>query len=129
MINYSTLSHVYTNLWSKYRPAILRLMVDSAEGPQKYKFSTHEFKNINPNEKGGHSFTLRVFQGKAVNNIKTSVVAKDLLVILKQSKTAAELTDTSTYEFTLDKQFTLHIKQDEPEIETEAETEVVEPAA
>jgi hypothetical protein len=104
-------------------------MVDSAEGPQKYKFSTHEFKNINPNEKGGHSFTLRVFQGKAVNNIKTSVVAKDLLVILKQSKTAAELTDTSTYEFTLDKQFTLHIKQDEPEIETEAETEVVEPAA
>ena len=122
MANYSTLSHVYTNLWSKYRPAILRLMVDSSEAPQKYKFSTHEFKNINPNEKGGHSFTLRVFQGKAMNNIKTSVVAKDLLVILKQSRTATELTDTSLYEFVLDKHFTLHITNEgevDPEVVTE----------
>jgi len=103
---------MYTYLWNKYRPAILQLMIASADGPQQYKFWDHEFKNINPKEKGGYAFTLRMFQGKAINNIKTSTVAKDLLVILQQSKKASELGEDSIYEFMLDKQFMLHIKQE-----------------
>ena len=122
MASYSTYSQGYSFLWSKYRPAILKLMVDSADGPQQYKFSNHEFKNVNPNERGGYSFVLRVFQNKAVNNIKTSAVAKDLLGILRQSRRATELTDSSIYEFTLDKQFMLHITQ-EKELEKEPEGE------
>jgi len=103
---------MYTYLWSKYRPAILRLMLDSADGPQEYKFSNHEFKSVNPKEKGGYSFVLRAYQGKAVNDIRASVVAKDLLGILKQSRTASELMEASTYEFMLDKQFLFHIKKE-----------------
>ena len=114
----TTITSQYTYLWSKYRPAILRLMIDSAEGPQEYKFSKHEFYNINPKEKGGHSFTLRVFEGKALNDIKTSVVARDLLGILQQSKKASELVGISTYEFVLDKNFLLHIKKEETEEES-----------
>src|SRR5210317_461191 len=104
----STAPSKYSYLWSKYRPAILRLMIDSAEDPQEYKFSKHEFHNVNAKEKGGHSFVLRVFEGKALNNIKTSIVAKDLLAILQQSRKASELTSVSTYEFTLDKNYLLH---------------------
>lgn len=106
------ITHKYAHLWSKYRPAILKFMIDSENGPQEYKFSKHEFHNVNPNEKGGHSFTLRVFQGDAVNDIKTSDVAKDLLVILKQSNKASELLEDSLYEFVLDKQFLLHINRE-----------------
>ncbi|MDA0194958.1 MAG: hypothetical protein O2887_06770 [Bacteroidetes bacterium] len=102
---------MYTYLWNKYRPAILNLMIASDDGPQEYKFWDHEFKNVNPKEKGGYAFTLRVFQGKAINDIKTSAVAKDLLVILQQSKKAAELSEDSIYEFVLDKQFMFHIKK------------------
>lgn len=117
MSNYSMITNKYVHLWNKYRPAILKFMIDSANGPQEYKFSKHEFQQVNPNEKGGHSFILRVFQGRAENNIKTSDVAKDLLVTLNRSKKASELIEDSLYEFTLDKFFNLHIiKEDPPEV-------------
>jgi len=114
MSNYSTTttSH-YTYLWSKYRPAILKLMIDCAEGPQEYKFSNHEFGNLNLKKKVNYSFMLRVYQGRALNNIKSSEVAQDLLGILKQSPKASELMEDLAYEFRLDKDFVLHISQEE----------------
>ncbi|HNP17230.1 MAG TPA: hypothetical protein PKL31_02245 [Fulvivirga sp.] len=117
MAYYSTEIHKYSYIWNKYRPAILRLMVDSQKDPQEYQFSKHEFHNINPKEKGGYAFNMRVFQGKATNDIRTSTLAKDLLVILQQSKRALEMIDEAPYEFTLDKHFMLHIKQEDPIIE------------
>jgi hypothetical protein len=108
MVNYSVMPQ-YTYVWIKYRPALLRLMIAASDGPQEYKFADHEFRRLNPREKGGYSFTLDVFQGRSVNNIKNSPVAQDLLVILKQSRTALELTETSTYKFILDKKFVLHV--------------------
>ncbi|MEQ6119968.1 hypothetical protein [Reichenbachiella sp. MALMAid0571] len=113
MTNYSTITHKYAFLWNKYRPAILKLMIDSENEPQAYKFSKHEFHNVNAKEKGGYSFVLSVFDSKPVNDIRTSALAKDLLVILQNSNKASELTQTSTYEFTMDKQFTLHIVKKE----------------
>jgi hypothetical protein len=124
MSYYSTeLVQKYTYLWSKYRPAILRFMIDSEEEPQEYKFLDHEFKSINAKEKGGYSFVLRVFEGKAINDIKTSALAKDLLTVLQKSRKANELMDEAVYEFTLDKQFMLHIKrEDAPEQEEDVDT-------
>jgi hypothetical protein len=100
---------VYIPLWNKYRPAILQLMVASAEGPQQYKLYGHEFKGLNPKEKGGYSFTLQAHKGRAKNNIRNSIVAQDLLSMLDTSKKASELMDTGIYEFTMDKQFMLRI--------------------
>ncbi len=100
---------LYIPLWNKYRPAILQLMVASAEGPQEYKLYGHEFKGLNPKEKGGYSFTLQAHKGKATNNIKKSIVAQNLLSVLSNSKKASELLATETYEFTMDKQFNLRI--------------------
>jgi hypothetical protein len=113
--NQSTITQIYTYVWSKYRPAILKLMVDSADGPQQYKFSDHEFRSINPREKKGYAFTLLFFEGKAVNPIRTSPPAQDLLLILQQSKRALELSGISTYQFVLDKRFTLHVTRQEKE--------------
>jgi hypothetical protein len=100
---------IYIPLWNKYRPAILQLMVASAEGPQEYKLYGHEFKGLNPKEKGGYSFTLQAHKGKATNNIKKSIVAQNLLSVLSNSKKASELLATETYEFTMDKQFNLRV--------------------
>lgn len=100
---------LYIPLWNKYRPAILQLMVASAEGPQEYKLYGHEFKGLNPKEKGGYSFTLQAHKGKATNNIKKSIVAQNLLSVLSNSKKASELLAIETYEFTMDKQFNLRI--------------------
>ena len=110
-----TEGQVYTSLWNKYRPAILQLMMASAEKPQQYKLSGHEFKALNARERV-YSFSMQVFQGKAVKSTKKSVVAKDLLTVLEMSKKATELMTNQTYEFKLDKQFMLHITQCEPAI-------------
>jgi len=100
---------IYTPIWSKYRPAILQLMVAAAENPQQYKLSAHEFRGLNPKEKGGYSFTLQAFKGKAQNNIRKSPVAQDLLSVLELSKKASELMELDAYEFKMDKQFNLVI--------------------
>ncbi len=105
-------SKPYASVWNKYRPAILKLMVDSAGEPQQYKHYTHEFVAMNPKEKG-FAFTLQVFKGKAMNNIRKSPIAQDLLGILEQSKKATELMDKCTYEFTLDKRFILRVSKHE----------------
>jgi hypothetical protein len=108
-INYFTIAESYGYLWGKYRPAILKLMISSAEGPQQYKFSAHEVRTANPKGKGGFTFTLKIHKGNAANDIKSSVIAKDLLRVLQQSKKASELSESSMYEFTLDKHFVLRV--------------------
>jgi len=100
---------MYTSLWSKYRPAILQLMVAAEFGPQEYRFFEHEFKALNPNEKTGVSFTMQVHQGKALNNIRTFAAAQDLLAVLSMSRKAAELMQEGRYEFTLSRKFTLSV--------------------
>jgi len=120
-INYN----LYTFLWKKYRPMLVKLMVDADNGPQEYKFIQHEFKDINPKEKGGHTFTLEAHKGKAQNNIKPSVVAQDLLLTLQKSARALELMDTATYQFVMDKQYLFHVSKMEEEIAEEPEVEEV----
>lgn len=121
MSYYSIVTHEYGYLWKKYRPAILKLMIDASESPQEYKFSKHEFQSSKPTERGGYAFVLRAFQGKAENLIKDSFVAKDLLTILQQSGKACELMETSLYEFSLDKQFILHVKREDAPISEETD--------
>jgi hypothetical protein len=60
---------------------------------------------------GSHQFDLRVTKGKAVNNIKESTVAQDLLLILQQSRKASELMETGLYDISMDKHFILHINK------------------
>jgi len=117
----------YTSLWNKYRPAILQQMVATSDGPQQYQFFKHEFKVLNPKEKT-YSFSLEVYQGKAVNDIKKHPIAKDLLEVLAYSPKASELMEANCFEFTLDKHFVLHIKRLDAPAEEAEETEEEEAA-
>lgn len=117
-------SNHYASLWSKYRPVILQLMMAAGTSPQQYKLSAHEFKAIGQREKTGFSFLLEAFGGKAVNNIKGSNVARDLLHVLQQSQKASQLMKEATYELKMDKQFMLHVTR-----KVEVEKEVVEEVA
>jgi hypothetical protein len=123
-INYFTISQTYTHLWSKYRPAILKLMIASADAPQQYKFTANEIKTANPKEKGGYTFTLTFHKTRSVNDIRSSVIAKDFLVVLQQSRKASELSEMSTYVFKLDKHFVLHVTKAEIQQEIAA-TDVI----
>lgn len=109
---------MYISLWSKYRPVIIKLMMASEGGPQQYKLFDHEFKALNAKERN-YSFELQAYQGKAVNNIKTSVVAQDLLNILNMSKKASELMNENHFTFMLDKQFVPHVSRPDSGIVTD----------
>jgi len=111
-------NHIYAPLWNKYRPVLLKLMVDSIKEPQQYKLFPHEFKNFNPGAKGALSFTLVAHKGKSLNNIKDSILAQDLLYVLEASKKALELMESNQYEFQLDKKFVLHITELKPSAAT-----------
>jgi hypothetical protein len=103
-------SNPYSTLWNKYRPVILQLMSAAIEnGPQHYKLFAHEFKAVGQREKSGFSFVLEASNGKALNNIKTSTVAKNLLQVLQQSRRASELLNEAPYELSMDKQFVFHV--------------------
>lgn len=106
---------IYNSLWSKYRPVVLQMMKASAAEAQQYKLSGHEFKAGGEKNKTGYSFMLEVFNGKALNSISTSTVAKDLLTVLQNSKTGVQLMSESIFEIKMDKHYILHIKRKEIE--------------
>ena len=106
----SIINHPYSPLWNKYRPVILQLMLASENGPQQYNLFDHEFKSINSREKS-FSFELRAFKGKAVNDIKKSPTAQDLLTMLNMSRKASELLQDTHFEFALDRKFVLKVSR------------------
>lgn len=108
-MTYDITPKLYTPLWNKYRPAILKMMLDSEGSPQSYKLSAHEFKAMNAKQKGGYGFTLQVSKGKVTNNIKDSIIARELLDMLRGSAKASAWMEEGTYEIVMDKQFVLHI--------------------
>jgi hypothetical protein len=101
-------SQVYISIWNKYRPAIIKLMLASTEGPLQYKLFDHEFTQLNAREKA-YAFELHVHRGKATNNIRSSAPAQDLLSMLNTSRKASELLDVVPFSFTLDKKFILTV--------------------
>lgn len=119
-------TELYRHIWNKYRPAILKMMVESTTSPQTYNMSAHEFTCINSRPKGGYQFNLQVANGKALNSIKESIIAQDLLFILQQSQKANELMGTGSYEISLDKKFVLHIQKLEPKVPEPVEEKTTE---
>ncbi|HEX6224498.1 MAG TPA: hypothetical protein VFZ52_08810 [Chryseolinea sp.] len=85
------------------------MMRDSAQAPQTYSLSAHEFRALNARQKGGYTFVLMVSKGKVINDIRGSGIAQDLLEMLQLSKSGSELMGESPYEITMDKQFILHV--------------------
>lgn len=101
----------FSPLWNKYRPVILKMMLDAANAPQAYKLSEYEFKAMDSKKKGSFRFQLALTASKATNNIKDSEAAQDLLSMLQMSPKASELMKMHSYEMELDRNFTFHVLQ------------------
>ncbi len=103
----------YAHFWKKYRPAILRLMVDSIEEPQEYRFTKHEFDDANPKKTGGYSFTLKVHSGRALAKTGNEAAATDLFMMLQRSEKGVELTRDYIFQFALSTDFVLKVSNEE----------------
>lgn len=105
------LTKAFIPVWNKYRPVILRMMIDSSKEGQTYQLSQHEFKALNPKQKGGFAFKLQVGNGRAKQGLKDSTLAQDLWDILQYSPKATELIAANEFEFAMDKNFVLHVQK------------------
>lgn len=94
-------------LWSKYRPVILHLMQASSQGPQQYKLYAHEFRALSKTPT--FSFLLQMHKGRALNDIRKSKIAQDLMSMLKMSRQATDHMDKHAFEFRLDTHFMLNV--------------------
>lgn len=103
-----SLTPPYAPLWKKYRPVLIKLMQDAKICPQQYKLFEHEVRAIVSTAKNP-AFTMRVSEGKTVSATKDSVMARDLLQMLHTSAKAQELMELAAYEFTLKRDYTLHV--------------------
>ena len=106
------LMKTYAGLWNKYRPAILKMMVEASEDPRFYQLSSHEFHQAFNNQKNGvYTFALEVAEGRVVSGVKESLVAQDLWEMLKLSPKASELIASSTFQISMDKKFMLRVSR------------------
>jgi len=124
MINMETSEAPCSYIWHKYRPVILRLMVNAEDAAQQYVFSNHEFTRMFPKNRGSLAFVLYIHRSRALNNIKTSPLAQALLGILQQSATAVKLSQDSTYELSLDKHFVFHVRKTTVALEGDMSSDV-----
>lgn len=97
--------------WSKYRPAILKLMQGSFNEVQQYQFMKHELSAVEKKPKGGFEFRLVIFNSKATKETTDSEIAHDLLEMLRLSQTGSSLIAANRYEIILDKKQTLRISR------------------
>ncbi len=111
----------YFHVWQKYKPVIVKLMMDSEKKPQTYQLSDHEFRDVNLKRKTGYSFKFKFHSKRSLSSLKTKLLAEDLLSVLLHSNTACELSQDATFEFELDKDFKLHVSREELEAKEEEE--------
>lgn len=102
---------MYAGLWSKYRPVILKMMISTEAAPQRYQLSQHEFKAFNNGKNTTFSFQFEVSSGSIVSGVKDSLIAQDLLEVLRMSPKASELISSGSYRFSMDKQFVLNVEK------------------
>lgn len=107
---------IYTPVWHKYRPVILKMMIDAGEQPASYQLSAHEFRALS-RQKGGFTFSLSLSNGKAVGGLRDSVIAQDLWQILQSSPKANELISHSNFQLTMDKDFVLHVNKHQDQVQ------------
>lgn len=103
-----TFTSPFAPLWNKYRPVLLKLMVDAKTAPQEYQLFSHEVRALAPKGKS-LGFTMRLQRNKSLTSLKDSIIASDLLHALTLSKKATELMENNTYEFTLSRDFKLQV--------------------
>ena len=103
---------IFFPLWNKYRPVILKLMSDSTEGEQQYKFFNHEFKALNGKAKS-FSFFVEITNGRPAKYGKQPPAASGLMQVLHQSQAAVQMMSENSFEFSLDRNFIFHVSRKE----------------
>lgn len=120
---------MFTLIWRKYLPVIFVLLKKSSQEEQIVGLNQTDFDRASGRRKMKFSFiNLQLNNGKINNDVKHAAIAKDLAELLQQDVLTGKYIKEHCYEFSLNNDFKLTIKNisltENPEILEEEIAEV-----
>ena len=100
----------YLQTWKKYIPVIRLYLKKSVTEDQQFKLNITDFESAGDRGKSGYTFNLQMENGKVINNISGSAVARDLFELLKADEVIKAFLQEKSVKISVGKSFMLTIK-------------------
>ena len=100
----------YLTTWKRYMPVIRLHIKKSLTEDQQFKLNITDFESAGDRGKSGYTFNITMENGKVVNNISGSAVARDLYEAIKTDETVNALLQNKSVKISVGKTFMLSIK-------------------
>ena len=114
---------MFTQTWKKYLPIIIFLMKRSIKGDQVLDMNFTDFERASGGRKIKLSFpSLTMNNGRLDFDQKYPDLANDLVLVLQENDQAASMMRHKKFEFAMNGNFQLTIKNTTPYLKVEPET-------
>jgi hypothetical protein len=100
----------YLQTWKKYIPVIRLYLKKSLVEDQQFKLNITDFESAGDRGKSGYTFNLQMENGKVINNISGSAVARDLYESLKADEVIKAFLQDKSVKISVGKSFMLTVK-------------------
>jgi hypothetical protein len=110
---------MFTQTWNKYLPLIRIFMKRSTASPQTLAMNFTDFQRATGGRKVKFTFSISLHKGRIQNTISPSPLAKELSALLQQDDITRQLVRQYDYDFSLNSDFQLTIKNNTPQAAAE----------
>ncbi|MXV15179.1 hypothetical protein [Hufsiella ginkgonis] len=100
----------YLATWKKYIPVIRLHLKKSINESQEFKLNFTDFESAGNSGRSGYTFNMLMENGKVVNNISGSAVARDLYEALTSDEVSRAFLQDRSVKMSVGKSFLLSIK-------------------
>jgi hypothetical protein len=111
----------FTLLWLKYAAVLHVLLKKTDNENQKLQLFKHEFEHSGQKQKTNVAFSIDLIQGRAVNVVSTTTIARDLWQVLDNRSSTKTMLKERKIRVSLGKSYELELEkiQEEPVIADE----------
>ena len=101
---------MFLQTWNKYLPVIKILLKRSVNTEQTLDMNSSDFQRASGGKKVKYTFTVPLIRGRVQAGGNLPPIAKDLVSVLQQDNTTNKLMQEREFEFTMNGNFQLYIK-------------------
>ena len=100
----------YLTTWKRYLPVIRLHLKKSLNEEQQFKLNIQDFESAGDRGKSGYIFSLTMENGKVLNSVGGSAVARDLYEVLRSDDAVKAILQDKNVKISVGKTFILTIK-------------------
>jgi hypothetical protein len=100
----------YLTTWKRYLPVIRLHLKKSLNEEQQFKLNIQDFESAGDRGKSGYIFSLTIENGKVINNVGGSAVARDLFEVLRYDEGVKAILQDKSVKISVGKTFVFSIK-------------------